>query len=145
MQATEEQAPATWGVEKRLTPALAAHGFTAVPTTFLENYTSLEITSAEAMVIVHLLSYKWSEKHPFPRLGLLAKKMGLTETSVRTHTRKLEQKKLLRRVSRPGHSNAFDLTPLFKRLEEKLEEVQAAEPKTSSRKRTRELHHEETF
>jgi DNA-binding MarR family transcriptional regulator len=133
MSEPTELATPEWGIAKRLTPELAAHGFTAVPTTFLENYHSLDVTSAEAMVIIHLLSYKWDKRNPFPRLALLAKKMGLTETSVRSHTRKLEEKKLLRRISRPGHSNAFDLTPLFA----KLEEVLTAEPQPQKPTRKR--------
>lgn len=109
-----------WRLDKRLTPALTARGFTAVPSVFLDRYHELDVTSAEAMVIVHLLSYKWSSRNPFPRLAVLAEKMGLTTTSVRSHLRSLENKGLLKRVSRAGHSNEFDLAPLFAKLEDLL-------------------------
>ncbi len=39
-----------------------------MPEAFLEHYAGLypAITSAEAMLIIHLLSFKWDEKPPFP-------------------------------------------------------------------------------
>lgn len=108
------------GVSKRLTPTLASKGFTAVPQLFLECYHELKVNSSEAMVIIHLLSYKWNEKKPFPRLNTLANRMGLGESTVRGHLASLEKKGLVKRILRPGTSNQFDLTPLFQVLEGRL-------------------------
>ncbi len=112
-----------WDVGKRWTPALVEDGFTPVPTTFLENYTRLGITPAEAIFILQLMTFKWGKGRPFPRLSLIATRMKMSETAVRGHARSLEGKKLLMRISRPGRSNEFDLTPLFKKLELVQEEV----------------------
>jgi hypothetical protein len=47
--------------------------------------------------------------------------MGLGSTSIRNHIRSLEKKGYLTRIYRTGFSNSFDLTPLFRALEETLE------------------------
>ena len=107
---------------KRWTPKLLSDGFTPVPNTFLELYSHLGksksgITSSEAMLILHLMSHKWDEKNPFPRFARLAERMGISETAVRGHARSLEKKGFLIRIKRPGTSNEFDLSPLFRELE----------------------------
>ena len=113
------------GVARRLTPLLAENGFTAVPALFLSYYHELKVSSSEAMLVIHLLSFKWDEKNPFPRVALIAERMGMTETAVRQHARSLEKKGLIQRIPRIGTSNEFDLTPLFAKLESILAEKQA--------------------
>jgi DNA-binding MarR family transcriptional regulator len=107
-----------WDMSKRWTPALIADGFTPIPAAFLAHYAELGISSHEAMLIIHLMSFKWDEKRPFPRFARIAERMKISETATRGHARSLEKKGLLRRIKRPGRSNEFDLTPLFRRLEE---------------------------
>jgi DNA replication protein len=114
-----------WRIGKRLTPKLAER-YTAVPAIFLEHYHRLNVSSSEAMLIIHLLSFKWDEKKPFPRVARIADRMGMTETAVRQNARSLEKKHLLLRIQRSGTSNLFDLTPLFKKLEEILVEEEKA-------------------
>ncbi len=103
---------------KRWTPNLMSDGFTPISNAFLEHYAQIGITSPEAMLLIHLISYKWDEKHPYPKFSRLAAKMKISETAVRAHARHLEEKQLLRRVKRPGTTNQFDLAPLFRKLEE---------------------------
>jgi DNA replication protein len=117
-QTTEPKRTARWEISKRWTPDLVEDGYTGISGTFLEHYASLGITSSEAMLIIHLISYKWDQKHPYPRFALIASRMGMTETAVRGHARRLEKKGLLHRIKRPGTSNEFDLSPLFKKLEQ---------------------------
>lgn len=105
------------GVQHRWTPGIAAEGFTPMATLFLENYAQLGITSIEAMLITHLMSFKWDAKEPYPSFATLAKLMGITPTAVRNHARKLEKKGFLRRQRRFSQSNKFDLLPLFRALE----------------------------
>lgn len=104
-------------VGQRWTPALANEGFTPISSAFLEHYGRIGITSSEAMLIIHLMSHKWDEKHPFPRFARIAARMDISETAVRGHARSLERKGFLHRIKRPGRSNEFDLQPLFDRLE----------------------------
>jgi len=52
--------------------------------------------------------------------------MNLTTTSVRSHLRSLEKKKVLTRIMRRGTTNCFDLGPLFAELEKLLDSDRAA-------------------
>ena len=104
-------------VAMRWTEKLVQEGFTAISTTFLENYAALTISSPEAILIVHLMSFKWDSRHPFPSLTTLARRMGISTTAVRSHARSLEKKGFLHRLQRQGSTNEFDLTPLFVSLE----------------------------
>lgn len=108
-------------------------GYTPVADNFLEHYSSLGITTSEAMFIVHLISYKWDKKHPYPSFGALAKRMGVTDTAVRNYARSLEKKELLRRLMREGETNLFDLSPLFVKLE--LIKKRATEVKATTSRR----------
>lgn len=93
-------------------------GFVGVPTTFLELYAELKppLTSGEALFVIQLMSYKWTEEAPFPGYATLARRMGVTDKAVRRHAASLESKKYLRRISRLGTTNKFDLSPLFDAL-----------------------------
>ncbi|MCB9949857.1 MAG: helix-turn-helix domain-containing protein [Planctomycetaceae bacterium] len=108
-------------IARRWTAKLAAKGFTPVCDYFLENYDRLNLTNTEAMVIIHLMSYKWDSSKPFPSIGRLASRMGIGETAVRGHIRRIEQKGCLVRNFRTGNTNEFDLTPLFEKLEANME------------------------
>jgi hypothetical protein len=94
------------------------------------------LTTPEAMLVIHLMSFKWDDAMPWPAFKTLAKRMGISATAVRNHARSLEtRKKYLVRHKRVGQPNLFDLTPLFTALEK----VQAAEEqrKAAEQKRTR--------
>jgi hypothetical protein len=106
-------------VAARWTPALTNGGWTPVSDYFLDSYRKLNptISSNEALLIIHLMRHKWDEAPPFPGFKTIAKRMGLTATSVRNHARSLEKKGYLLREKRVGTTNLFDLTPLFQALE----------------------------
>ncbi len=94
-------------------------GWTPVSDSFLEFYADLPtpITTAEAMLVIHLVHFKWDEKAPFPGFKTIAKRMGMTDTQVRNHARSLERKGYLQRVKRIGTTNRFHLEKLFEALE----------------------------
>lgn len=104
-------------VAARWTPTLAGQGWTPVSDYFLTNYHRLGITHTEAMVIIHLLSFKWDVNAPFPALKTIATRMGIATPSVRTHLRNLEKKDLLFREMQVGTTNRFHLQKLFVKLE----------------------------
>jgi len=119
----------------RWTEKLAAKGFTPIASYFLDNYHRLNVTTPEAMLIIHLMSYKWDEKNPRPGFTKLAAKMGVTPTAVRNHARSLEKrKKLLERIMRVGRPNAFNLTPLFNALEKLMDADAMKKPKNTTPK-----------
>lgn len=104
---------ARWGSDQ-----LFEEGFLGVPAAFLKSYTRLGITSSQAMFILQLMSFKWTESAPFPSYKTLSERMGITTEMARKHAKGLEEKGLLARVRRHGQSNAFDLKPLALALEQ---------------------------
>ena len=104
-------------VAARWTPDLVKEGWTPISDFFLRNYHRLDISSTEAILIVHLMSHKWDSQHPYPGFKSLAERMGVGATQIRSHARKLQMNGLLKREFRTGTTNRFDLTPLFRRLE----------------------------
>lgn len=103
-------------VAERWTSELSK-SWTPVSDFFLKNYHRLKISHSEAMVIIHLISFKWDAKAPYPSLKTVAKLMGLTDSSVRSHVRKLEKRGFLHRVKNEGYSNSYELEGLFDALE----------------------------
>lgn len=118
--------PATKAVQReighRWTPRLAKAGWTPICDYFLKNLRRLNVSPTEAMVIIQLMSFKWDEKAPFPALKTIANRLGITSTSVRSHIRKLEKRKLLTRSFTTGTTNRFFLEPLFLKLEALMDE-----------------------
>ena len=68
------------------------------------------------------MDFKWAANDPFPGYRTLAERMGISDKMVRRHAQSLEMKGFLQREQRPGHSNGFNLTPLFKALLEAMKE-----------------------
>jgi hypothetical protein len=104
---------------------LFARGFVALPTLFLHHYAHLKphaLTSGEALFVIHLMEFKWDEKAPFPGYATIAARMGISDKMARRHAQSLETKKYLVRIKRSGHTNRFDLTPLFDSLLKAVEE-----------------------
>lgn len=106
-------------VSQRWTEKLAAKGWTPICHDFVDRFTELPqpLTPTEAMLVILLMRFKWDDRNPFPSLKRLAGMLGLKSTAIRNHVRSLESKGCLQRVYRTGYSNAFDLNPLFRLLE----------------------------
>ncbi len=94
----------------------------------MDSYTKLTppLSNAEAMLVIHLMRHKWDAAPPFPGFKTLARRMGVTTTSVRNHARSLEKKGYLLRQKRVGTTNHFELNPLFLALE-KLQAYEAGQ------------------
>jgi hypothetical protein len=106
-------------VAARWTETIAHGGWAPIANDFLDNYRRLPkpLSTIEAMVVIMLMRFKWDDRHPFPSAKRLGRMMGLGLTSIRNYIRSLEGKGYLQRIKRPGSSNAFDLTPLFREIE----------------------------
>ena len=115
-----ENAPRS--VQNRWSEFLTKSGWTPVSNIFLTTYHRLDITSLEAMFVIHLMMFKWEKKAPFPKLSTVARRMGVSTTSVRTHARRLEEKGFLKRKPQPGRANIYLLDPLFAALEKEANE-----------------------
>ena len=100
-------------------------GWLGVPDSFLRLYARLKpyaLTVGEAMFVLELMSYKWSETAPFPSYKSLAARMGVTDKMVRRYAANLEGKGYLVRQARIGSTNTFNLNPFFAALAAALEE-----------------------
>lgn len=103
-----------WGGQEML--FARPEGWVGVPDAFLRLYARLQpyaLTVGEAMFVLELMSYKWTESAPFPSYKSLAARMGVTDKMVRRYAANLEGKGYLRRYARIGSTNTFDLSPLF--------------------------------
>ena len=112
-------------ISARWTKRIAQQGFTPVATVFLVAYAQLAaaqgqrgLNSTEALLIIHIVSFKWDERDPFPRIKVLAERMGLTPRSVRNTLKCLEERGLVKRVRLPNDiANRYDMSGLFLALE----------------------------
>ena len=106
-------------------PELLEGGYVVIPSSFLHHYSRLKphgLTHGEALLVIHLMAFKWTADAPFPSYATLARRMGVTAKMAQRYAKQLEQKGCLRRLIRTGNTNLFDLTPLFNKL---LEVVRA--------------------
>ena len=108
---------ARWGKHSSLFSR--PEGWVGVPDFFLRGHANLKpyaITPTEAMLVLQLMAFKWTEDDPFPSYARLAGRMGVTVKQVRRIARSIEAKGYLKRVGRIGNSNKFNLQPLFDAL-----------------------------
>jgi DNA-binding MarR family transcriptional regulator len=91
-------------------------GFTMVPNLLIKHQSDLNITDPEIVVLIAILSFKWTDAMPYPSAGKLGEYTGKSTKSVRDKLRSLETKGIIKRVHRAGASNEYDFTPLEKRL-----------------------------
>src|SRR6266851_10260544 len=94
--------------------------FTCVPNEFLKRAAEeWGLEPIHMQVMIHLLMYRWDERHPYPSIATLAKGIGRKSRRTQEAVSDLEHRfKLLRRIVRMASdgdqdSNAYDLDPLF--------------------------------
>lgn len=73
------------------------------------------------MFVVHLLQHKWDERNPYPSLGLVAARMGVSLRQVQRYEASLVKKGYLSVYARMSHdrgqlSNEYNFTPLIERI-----------------------------
>ena len=119
----------TAGVEARWPGRLGVEsGFVPVSSFFLANYHRIPhegggLNSAEAMLIIQILDHKWDHRAPFPSLGTLAERMGISKRQVRNIIKSLEDLGLVKRVQTTKWSaNRFHFDGLYEVLERLMDE-----------------------
>src|SRR5436190_5446167 len=94
--------------------AATAQGFTQVPNFLLR---ANKLSAGDKLAFAMLLSYAWQNDFCFPGQIRLAKDMGITERSVRTHLKALEAQGLLAIKQRgQGKTNIYELNLKPRRL-----------------------------
>lgn len=125
---------ARWGRHESL--FARPEGWVGVPDIFLRGHANLKpysLTPSEAMLVLQLMAFKWTEDDPFPSYALIAERMGITTKQARRIAASVEGKGYLKRVGRIGTSNKFNLQPLF----DALADVQREEAEKKKRKPSR--------
>lgn len=110
-------------IGRRWTPRLGEH-FCPVSSYFLANYHRLGgasqrgLNATEALLVIHIMDYKWDDAMPFPTVGKLAERMGISRRHVRDTLRGLEQRGVIARIpGARGGANRYNLDGLMTALE----------------------------
>jgi hypothetical protein len=112
-----------YAIAVRFGDNLLDYGFTSIPNLLLFNYTGLGISNQELVFILHLLSFWWGRANPYPSLGLIADRMGITWRQAHRYAHSLEEKQYLiitQRISESGRktTNEYNFSPLLKALQQ---------------------------
>jgi len=104
----------------------AEHGCTPLPDVLIRHHRHLGMTYGEWDLTTQILTYKWTDQHPYPTIGTLAHSMDVSGRQVQELLSSLQGKGLLRVIERPGRSNAYDLRPMIEKAHT-LEHLQDTE------------------
>ena len=123
-----------FSVARRWSPRLAEK-FTAIPNYLLHNIHRLRpeggrcLNGTEIVVLLQLASVRVSARSPRIALTTVAKRMGVSNRTVRQAVRTLEGLGYLRRIpDAHGGANRYDFTPLIEKLEAMMDaDADAAE------------------
>jgi hypothetical protein len=114
----------TYSVEKRWSKKLAEKGWVPIPNDYLWKIHLLVDDKGncpnptQMLLIIMIISHKWSEELPYPSLRRLAKYLGLKERAIRTSLKNLEARGLIKIIKKKGStSNRYDIKPLIDILE----------------------------
>jgi len=124
-----------WGGGGHLRQSIKEDGFLGVPTVYLKNISSLSeygITPTEALFILHIMSFKWGKDMPYPSYQRLADRMGQSVVYARKLAKSIESKGLMKRIVKKGTTNKFDLSPMFKMLDERSKEATESKNRRAS-------------
>lgn len=101
---------AIWGLE------VAATGYVMVPKCLVQCQKELGIKSCELNTLIHLLSYHYGHRNPYPSRDKVGKSAEKAPGTIQRHVRSLEAQGLIERVYRTGTSNEYS----FDRLRDEL-------------------------
>src|SRR4051812_25808575 len=113
---------ARWGGRQ----LILRQGFIPVATTFLWHGSRMGLKPVEVLLLVHLMSYRWSTEAARPSYTKLSSRLGISVVHCRRLMRSLEHRGFVKRSEERGGNSSFDLEPLFGRLAESIEAADAA-------------------
>ena len=115
--------PGDQGFAQRLSPLIAACGVVAVPALLVRHQARLQLSNAEIVYLLHVLSFRWDADHwPWVAVSTIAEAAGVHTGVVRRWKASLETKGYLTCHPRvlPGvgrRADEHDLSRLFAALE----------------------------
>lgn len=106
-------------ISVRFGDAVLQAGHTVIPNLVLNHYSQLNVSPGEFVLVVQLWSFAWTDRNPYPSLGTLAERMGVTRRQVRNYVHTLKAKGLLKVTERsqPGRgqlTSEYDFSPLIR-------------------------------
>lgn len=94
-----------------------ASGFTAVPNSLIRAQVGLGLTPNDIVVVLNILVHWWSsDRLPFPRTSVIAKRTGLSQRTVQRSLKTLRKKGLVVRIRGANQPSRFDLDGLITAL-----------------------------
>lgn len=98
-------------------------GIATVPAALFRYQAALGLSVPECWFLCVVLSYRWNKDAPYPSLGMIAERAGVTERVLHKYLASLKERGLVNVVARFAESgfqlsSAYELDPLFERLEE---------------------------
>ena len=115
---TQEHSNEEYSFAKKWSPAIAAHGHTAIPNLLLRRYLDMGITSPELRMIIALETYRWDDKEPFPSVKSLSKLTGVSSRQGRLILTSLHNKGLIIRTEHVGGTNTYNYDRLIYKLDQ---------------------------
>ncbi|MGI9147188.1 MAG: hypothetical protein ACR2IK_11640, partial [Chloroflexota bacterium] len=123
VSASSSGTPGEQGFARRLSPLIAACGVVALPALLVRHQARLQLSNAEIIYLLHILSHRWDADHwPWVAVSAIADSSGVHSGVVRRWKASLEAKGYLvcraRVVSGVGRrADEHDLSRLFAALE----------------------------
>lgn len=123
--------------------AVAERGFAQIPNYLLLLNSFLDedrhLTPVEMLVLLQLVGAWWQKENmPFPSMATLAKRAGVSERQVQRAVTRLVKDNIIAKSKRRNQgiiaSNAYDLSPLVKLLEEVAKAFPNEFPRTIKRR-----------
>lgn len=102
-------------------------GFQMLPDVLVKNQARLALDPQDLVIIINLLMHWWdADELPFPRLSLIADRMGVSPRTIERRIKALEAQGLIRRLPAKRNSKdlvvrEFDMSGLIKVLERLVE------------------------
>lgn len=117
----------TSSTERIWSKPVMEHGYTGVPSIFIQAQSRLGVNPLQFNIIVQLLDY-WRDpgRRPFPKKQDLATRIGVTEKTIQNNIRALEKAGLIRRELRRTAVGDWDSN--IYHLDGLVERVRALEP-----------------
>jgi DNA replication protein DnaD len=103
---------------------IASRGVAPIPTVLFRYQKELDLTPQETFFVCNILTFRWTSREDgtTPSIKEMARTSGVSERTLRTYKKSLDEKGYLMVIPRFDNTgqltNAYDLTPLFEKLEQ---------------------------
>jgi len=143
MRALSNEVEASVGKARRKFGRAIDLGFQMLPDVLVKNQARLMLDPQDLVIIINLLMHWWdADELPFPRLSLIADRMGVSPRTVERRIKDLEKRGLIRRLAAKRNSRdlvvrEFDMSGLIKMLERLVDADPAVDARRTAQEKGR--------